>query len=129
MDQQKKNKGLIIDFINTISGVDKNRELLSGYMSDETLMEHILFFNEVLPESELFIEEIMAESNKVMVRAVVKAVHKGSFKGIPPTLNQVELPFYITYVLENGKIISHHLISDQMLLMKQLGIDNELASV
>ena len=125
MEQQRKNRQLIIEFINAISGVDKTKPLLMNYMSDELLMEHILFFNEVLPESELFIEEIMAEENKVMVRAVVKAVHKGTLKGIPPTFKKVELPFYITYVLENGKIISHHLISDQLLLMEQLGIGDE----
>ena len=129
MEQTKKNKELVIEYINAISGVEKTRELLSRYVDDQALIEHILFFDAVFPKYQLFMDEIVAEGNKVIVRARVKGVHQGDFNGIPPTHKNVEVPFYITYEMENARIIHHTLIADQVALMEQLGIMNEPASV
>jgi len=57
-----------------------------------------------------------------MVRARMKAVHKGECNGIPPTHKQVELPFVIQYTIDDEMITSHWMISDQMELMQQLGV-------
>ena len=129
MEQTKKNKELVIEYINAISGVEKTRELLSRYVDDQGLIEHILFFDAVFPKYQLFMDEIVAEGNKVIVRARVNGVHQGDFNGIPPTHRKVDVPFYITYEMENGRIIHHTLIADQLSLMEQLGIMNEPAAV
>ena len=129
MEQTKKNKEFVIDYINALSGVEKTRELLSRYVADQGLIEHILFFDAVFPKYNLMMDEIVAEGSKVVVRARIKGVHKGDFNGIPPTYKEVEVPFYITYELENGKIIHHWLIADQVALMEQLGIMKEAVAV
>ena len=41
MDQQRKNKEFIINYLNAISGVEKPRVLLEKYIADEALMAHI----------------------------------------------------------------------------------------
>jgi predicted ester cyclase len=122
MELQKKNKEFIIRYFNAINGVPKTRELLEKFISDEILIEHIIFFEAAFPKYELYAEELTAEGNRVVVLARKKARHTGELNGIPPTFREVELPLAISYEIENEKIIRHWLIADQMLLMEQLGV-------
>ena len=127
MDTLQKNKELVIDYFNAISGVKKTRELLEKYLSDKQLIEHIEFFDSVFPAYELYADEMLAEGNRVVVKARAKGRHEGELNGIPPTYKNVDFPFSIGYEIENNKIISHWLIADQMVLMEQLGVMNSVA--
>src|SRR5574339_1016938 len=97
-----KNKQLVIDYFNAISGVKKTRPLLEKYITDIHLIEHIEFFDSVFPAYELFADEITAEGNRVTVRARCKGRHEGVLNGIPPTHKNVEFPFSIGYEIENN---------------------------
>ena len=127
MDNLQRNKELVIEYFNAISGVKKTRELLEKYISDKHLIEHIEFFDSVFPAYELYADEMLAEGNRVVVRARAKGRHEGELNGIPPTYKNVDFPFSIGYEIENNKIISHWLIADQMVLMEQLGVMNTVA--
>ncbi len=122
MDNLKKNRELIIRYFNAISGEVKTDALLREYTNDEKLIEHIIFFEGTFPKYELFIEEMVSEGDKVLVRGRCKGIHLGEFNGVPPTNKEMDLPFVIRYVINNGQIVDHWLIADQMILMKQLGI-------
>lgn len=125
MEQAKKNKEFIINYMNAINGVEKTPELLSRYMTDEGLKEHIFFFDSVFPRYSCFLDEFVAEGNKVVLRARMKGRHEGVMNGIAPTYKEIECPFVICYEIENGKIVHHWLIADQAALMEQLGLVNE----
>ncbi|MBY0435457.1 MAG: ester cyclase [Cyclobacteriaceae bacterium] len=122
MDQTKKNKEFVIEYFNAISGVTKTSELCEKYMTDQGLIEHILFFDGAFPKYEMFIDEITGEGARVIVRARIKGKHSGELNGIPATGKEVLFPFVIGYEIEKQKIISHWLIADQMMLMEQLGV-------
>lgn len=122
MDQAKKNKEFIIRYGNALSGVIKTRELCDQYIKDNSLIEHILFFDGVFPRYEMFIDEITGEGNRVIVRARLKGKHEGELNGIPPTHKEVLFPLVVGYEIENNKIISHWLLADQVMLMEQLGV-------
>ena len=122
MEQTQKNKEFIISYFNALSNTEKTRELLSKFMTDEGLIEHILFFDSVFPNYTVIADELTAEANRVVLRARLKGRHEGSLNGIPPTYKEVEFPFAIGYEIENNLIIHHWLIADQMMLMEQLGI-------
>ena len=124
MNQLQQNKEFIIRYFNALSGVTKTRELLEQYITDEELIGHAIFFDTVFPNYEIIADEMTAEDNRVVVRARSRGVHKGEFNGILPTNKTIETHFMITYVIENGKIIHHTLIADQMELMEQLGVMN-----
>ena len=124
MEQLQTNKEFIIDYFNAVSGVKKTRELLEKYVSDKHLIEHIQFFDSVFPAYEIFADEMTAEGNRVVVRARFKGVHKGELNGILATGRKVDFPFVVSYELENGKIVHHWLIADQLSLMEQLGVGN-----
>jgi len=124
MDTLQKNKELVIDYFNAISGAKKTRKLLEKYVSHNHLIEHIEFFDTVFPAYEIFADEITAEGNRVVVKARLKGRHEGELSGIPPTQKEVEVPFSIGYEIEANKIINHWMIFDQMMLMEQLGVMN-----
>ncbi len=124
MEKQKQNKEFIIRYFNAVSGVFKTRELMEEYTTDEELIGHGVFFDTVFPQYEIFADEMTSEGNRVVVRARFKGVHEGEFNGILPTHRKVEFSFVVSYDIENGKIVHHWLIADQMALMEQLGIMN-----
>ena len=122
MEQQNKNKEIIINYLNAVSGVPKTRELLEHYMTDEALIGHIEFFEAAFPNYELFIDEMIAEGNRVIIKARLTGKHMGDLSGIPPTYKTVNFPCVVAYEIENNKIISHWMLADQMSLMEQLGV-------
>jgi predicted ester cyclase len=122
--EQRKNKEFVIRYFDAISGIAKTRALLEQYVTDEGLMDHIAFFEAAFPKYELYADEMTAEGNRVVVRARCKGRHEGMLNGIPPTYRTVDFPFVISYEIENGKIVHHWLVADQMALMEQLGVLN-----
>ena len=128
MNQAMKNKEFVLEYLNVLSGKVKTAEAIAHYVSDQPLIEHILFFDSVFPKYELIADDLVAEGNKVIVRAQMIGKHEGVFGDIPPTHRRVELPFVVGYTIENNKVVSHWLISDQMLLLEQLGVAPEPAA-
>ena len=45
----------------------------------------------------------------------------GEFAGLPPTNKTFEVPIVVIYEIENGKIVNHWLLADNMGVMQQLG--------
>ena len=125
MEIQRQNKEFIIRYLNALSGELKTKEIMEQYITDEELIGHIAFFDSVFPKYEMFADEITAEGNRVVVRARMKGSHEGEFNGIPPTYRKVEFPFVVSYDIEDGKIVHHWLIADQLVLMEQLGLMNK----
>jgi hypothetical protein len=122
MEQVQKNKEFIIRYCNALSGEIKTRESIEQYVSDNNLIEHILFFDSVLPRYDLIIDEITAEDDRVVILARVKGRHEGEFNGMPPTYKSIEFAAAVGYRIENDKIVSHWLIADQVSLLEQLGV-------
>jgi predicted ester cyclase len=122
MNQAKKNKDFIVEYLDSMGGVVKTRAMCERYITDESLIEHILFFDACFPKYEVIMDEISGDGNRVIVRARMKGKHEGEFNGIPATHKEVLFPFVVGYEIENGKIISHWLLADQMMLMEQLGV-------
>jgi predicted ester cyclase len=122
MNQAKRNKDFIIGYLNSVSGVVKTRAMCERYITDESLTEHILFFDACFPKYEVIMDEISGDGNRVIVRARMKGKHEGEFNGIPATHKEVFFPFVVGYEIENNKIVSHWLLADQMMLMEQLGV-------
>ena len=122
MDQQRKNKEFIINYLTAVSGVEKSRTLLEKYITDEALISHIKVFEAAFPKYDLFIDEMTAEGKRIIIKARVNGTHLGDLGGIAPTYKAVDFPVIVAYEIENNKIISHWMLADQMKLMEQLGV-------
>lgn len=108
-----------------MDGQPKTRELVEQYVADPQLIEHILFFESVFPLYGGQIEELTAEGNRIVAKLTMKCKHTGWLRDIPPTNKEFETTAVVGYEIENEKIIRTWLVSDQMNIMKLLGLDNE----
>jgi predicted ester cyclase len=67
------------------------------------------------------IEHMVAENNLVMVFLKGSGTHKGEFHGIPPTNKPVNIRSADLYRIEDGIIVGHWDVVDQLNLLKQIG--------
>lgn len=128
MKQAEHNKAFILKYYSALYGVPKTETLIRKFVSDQKLIDHILYFDKIFPDGKLITEEIIAEADKVFVKARLYAKHTGEIDGIPPTYKEVEIPFAICYKIQNERIIDFWTISDQVALLKQLEISREEAT-
>lgn len=119
----EQNKALIAEYFEAISGKEKPAEVQDEYISDrdQALKDHIAMFEAGFPLYELIADDMIAEGDKVVVRATFRGTHQGEFAGIPATGNEVEIPVFLIYRIENGRIAEHWMQADVMGLMQQLG--------
>lgn len=130
MQQQIKNKEFLTRYFSALQGgVPKTKELLEKYITDKELIGHINFFEPIFPGYAVIADEMTAEDNKVVVKARFKGKHEGDFNGIAPTHRTIEIPFAISYEIEDEKIVHHWMIIDRMAMMEQLGVMNMPAEV
>jgi predicted ester cyclase len=115
-------KEFVQEYLKALSGKEKTPALVDQYVADPGLKEHIAFFEAAFPRYEMLVDDLICENDKVVVRARTRAVHKGELMGIPPTGKAIELPFIGIYQIADDKIVKSWLASDQMEVMKQLGV-------
>jgi predicted ester cyclase len=120
MDQQKKNKQFIIEYISAMSGQAKTLNLLKKYNEDAGLIGNILLKESIFPCYEVAIQEMVAEGDRVVVLAKFKGVHKGEWLGLTPTHKEVSYTFAVGYEVRNNKIVHSWLVADNLSLVDQL---------
>ena len=117
----EENKRFIQRYLEALSGKPKPSAVMDLYINDDELKEHIRVAEEAFPLYRLDAEEILAEGDLVSVRGRVSGVHRGPFMGIPPTEKSVDFTIFITYRIAGGKIVEHWMLTDNMVLMQQIG--------
>ena len=74
------------------------------------------------PDLELSIEDQIAEGDKVVTRWIARGTHRGEFMGIPPTGKRVVLSGIDIDRVADGKLAECWTVSDDLSLLKQLGV-------
>jgi predicted ester cyclase len=67
-------------------------------------------------------EDQIAEDDKVATRLTLHAVHTGEFQGMPATGRQIAVPQTAIHRIQDGKIAEVWVSSDDISMMKQLGL-------
>jgi len=85
----------------------------------------LMAFNRVLrtafPDWHSTPEELIAEGEYVAERWTGRGTHRGTFQGIPPTGNPVDVPGVVFYRIVDGQIVEFRGSFDMMRMMQQLG--------
>ena len=68
------------------------------------------------------IEELFGEGDLVALSATFHAIHSGTYQNIPPTQKQITIATNDIYTIEQGKIKSLKRRSDDVGLLKQMGV-------
>lgn len=88
----------------------------------EGIRNKLKSLREAFPDIRFLLEDLVAGNDLVAARYHWKATQKGSFMGLPPTGNQVDVKGMDFYRLRDGKLVEHWDSVDQPGLMQQLGL-------
>jgi steroid delta-isomerase-like uncharacterized protein len=86
------------------------------------LMTLLRAFREGFPDGHVTIDLMAADGDLVCYHSTARGTHTGSFMGVPPTGRTVEVGAIHIHRLSGGKIVEHWGRSDQLALMRQLGV-------
>ena len=97
---------------------------LSVWVDDwhERLKSGFNGITDAFPDLHITIEEILGEGDMVAMSSTLRATHSGVYQGIPATQKQISLAVIDIYTLEKGKIKSIKRRSDDLGLLKQMGV-------
>jgi len=74
------------------------------------------------PDLHYEIMDLVVTENKVVARTIVRGTHLGRLWGLEPSGKRFEISQINIEHLRNGKIVEHWRVTDELGLMKQLGI-------
>ena len=87
----------------------------------EGVKRSIAFLRGAFPDLTLTIEEIVDSGDKTWARITARGTHQGPFMGLPPTGKPVTITVMDVCRFENGQIVEHWGVADQLALMAQIG--------
>jgi predicted ester cyclase len=124
--QEKRNKILVESFIEEIFN-KHNLSLIENYLTpqagkgNEGLKQFLSAFFKAFPDWHANLEQIVAENNLVVIFLNGSGTHQGEFQGMPPTHKPVKIRSADLYRIENGIIVEHRDVVDQLNLLQQTG--------
>jgi predicted ester cyclase len=94
--------------LGTVEGVENVTALLRGFIG-------------ALPDLHAQEQDVVADGDKVAVRFVVEATHKGDLLGIAPTGRRVRWDAVDVYRLSDGRISEEWAADDMTAILHQVG--------
>lgn len=113
MDRAEKNRQLILEFFQLISGVEKSKKLIGEFVKDPKLVETFILFERHCPEYYVIVDELTVEKNRIIVQARAKGK-------LVMTDKLIELPFVLGCRMAQEKIVNHWFMANELSLMKQI---------
>ncbi|MGH9973094.1 MAG: ester cyclase [Nitrososphaeraceae archaeon] len=124
--QEKRNKILVESFIEEIFN-KHNLSVIENYLTpqagkgNEGFKQFLSAFFKAFPDWHANLEQIVAENNLVVIFLNGSGTHQGEFQGMPPTHKPVKIRSADLYRIENGIIVEHRDVVDQLNLLQQTG--------
>jgi steroid delta-isomerase-like uncharacterized protein len=125
------NKTLVKSFVEEVFN-NHNLEAIERYLAEqgrvgfkqkkEGFKQFLSALFNAFPDMQTKIEHIVAENDLVVVFLNGTGTHKGEFRGRPPTNKKVNIRSADLYRIENGKIVEHWEVVDQLNLLQQTGV-------
>ena len=88
----------------------------------EGLKQFIAMFRSAFPDLHCTIEDEISVGDKVAAHWTMRGTNTGLFLGNPPTSRPIVAQGMIFARIENGRIVEHWTLLDQMGILQQLGI-------
>ncbi|MDB5051532.1 MAG: hypothetical protein JWO30_4603 [Fibrobacteres bacterium] len=94
---------------NTVGGLDGFKQFVTAWRS-------------AFPDSRAEIQELIGEGDRIIARVRSTGTHTGTFNGIAPTNRKFDVIGFDEVLFKNGKAVEHWGVTDQLGMMKQLGV-------
>jgi len=74
------------------------------------------------PDLHYEIRDLIATEDSVVMRVIMTGTHRGDLFGLPATSRRVVVDQINIERIENGRIVEHWRVTDELSLMRQLGV-------
>ncbi|HEY6713938.1 MAG TPA: ester cyclase [Rubrobacter sp.] len=88
----------------------------------EGVKEVVSMFHSAMSDLRVVVEDMIAEGDKVATRYALEGTHRGYHFGVAPTGKQLSIKSITVERVSEGKIIEHGRVTDEMRMMRQLGV-------
>src|SRR3954454_8308446 len=95
----------------------------------DEVMAHWRELDRAFPDQEIEILKLHSADDAVLMEAVVRATHTGSFRGLPPTGRRFEQRFLAIFVFEDDALVCERVYYDTATVLQQLGIARDATSL
>src|SRR5215207_6010958 len=95
---------------------------MPGPLNREALIQMMNVMFSGLTQRQHVFEDQIAEGDKVATRLTLHAVHTGEFQGMPATSKKIAVQQIAIHRIQNGRIVEVWVSSDDISMMKQLGL-------
>ncbi len=95
---------------------------MPGPLNRESLLQMMKVMFSGLTQRQHAFEDQIAEGDKVVTRLTLHAVHTGEFQGMPGTGKKIAMAQTTIHRIRDGKIVEAWVSSDDIGMMKQLGL-------
>jgi steroid delta-isomerase-like uncharacterized protein len=98
-------------------------EQLPGLSSDrEGAKAFFAMFRAAFPDIAFNVHDMLADGDKVVARITMTGTHEGDFAGIAATGRKVSVSTIDILRLEDGLLVEHWGVTDELAMMQQLGV-------
>jgi steroid delta-isomerase-like uncharacterized protein len=92
-----------------------------GPRGPDAVINNIQTYRAAFPDLRWHIEQMVAEADLVAVRLVLTGTHRGEFRGIPPTGQEIAMQEMVLWRVVDGKLHTLWALADALGLRIQLG--------
>jgi steroid delta-isomerase-like uncharacterized protein len=82
----------------------------------------VLAIRRAFPDLHYTIEEVIVSADHVVIRTTMTGTHEGDLFGIAPTQRKVKVMQIQIERIRDGRIVEHWRVTDELSLMRQLGV-------
>jgi steroid delta-isomerase-like uncharacterized protein len=113
----------VVDEVIAPDFINHNAPLGSNH-GPESMRELITMLSTSFPDMHYTVEEIVAEGDTVVARVTMSGTHRGPgpVQGMPPTGQSVRQDQMHFIHFQDGKVVEHRAVRDDLGLMRQLGV-------
>jgi steroid delta-isomerase-like uncharacterized protein len=102
------------DYVNHAAGTDEYR-----HGGARQIWEWILT---VFPDHHFQVEDAASDGQTVAIRGTMTGTHEGELMGVAPTGRRVGAQQSHWFRVEDGKLVEHWAVRDDLIMMQQLGV-------
>lgn len=102
------------DYVNHAAGTDEYR-----HGGARQIWEWILT---VFPDHHFQVEDAASDGQTVAIRGTMTGTHEGELMGVAPTGRRVGAQQSHWFRVEDGKLVEHWAVRDDLVMMQQLGV-------
>ncbi len=99
------------------------------YDGAEAVMAHWRELDRAFPDQQIEIVKLHAADDALLMEAITRGTHTGSFRGLPPTGRRFEQQFLAIFVFEGDALVCERVYYDVATVLQQLGIARDTTSL